>query len=258
MSAKGFHIGDVVKHRKSDAWSLFKIKDIGENIDLNPFDTWDGTLNQSELKQITSETFIKEWQHSSKQIEELSGTYINGEALEPVVVKNMLTCCMTGLLKQENASVRIFKAPESSVCSAAKYEEQALCIVPVTKTITTSDAQSAWKDVLATCEGHRFKLQSQQDSKCMATFWYLDIKTDRSKCNLELIDKTFYTKRPLHKTPNANAIVNVVIPVAVNFKAFGDRERLVLYRPAGPKPEDNKKREAPLVLASGAKKTKEK
>ena len=37
MAAQGFHVGDVVKHRKSSSWSLYKIKDISESmVDLNP------------------------------------------------------------------------------------------------------------------------------------------------------------------------------------------------------------------------------
>ena len=256
MAAKGFKIGDVVKHRKTDVWALFKIQDINKDtIDLNPFDEWEGTLNQSELTKVQTQTFIKEWTHTLKTIEEYAGTAISASDVDPLVFKAMVTSCMGELMNQDRSSVRIFKSPELSVFSVEAYETNTLVIVPATKTIIAHDDKDGdlnSKAILVTVEGHYFKLGQQQDKKCYAAFWCLEVNHERNKCNLELVDKTMFTKRPSITTPNNNTIVTVNFPVAVNFKPIKERERLVLYRPAVAKPVE-KKREAPLVLAGGKK-----
>ena len=235
---------------------MFKIQDINKDtIDLNPFDEWEGTLNQSELTKVQTQTFIKEWTHTLKTIQESAGTAISASDVDPLVFKAMVTSCMGELMNQDRSSVRIFKSPELSVFSVEAYETNTLVIVPATKTITAHDDKNGdlnSKAILVTVEGQNFKLGQQQDKKCFAAFWFLEVNRERNKCNLELVDKTMFTKGPSIKTPNNNTIVTVNFPVAVNFKPIKERERLVLYRPAVAKSVE-KKREAPLVLAGGKK-----
>ena len=237
-------------------WALFKINGINKDtIDLNPFDKWEGTLNQSELAIVHTQTFIKEWTLTSKTIDEYAETAISASDVDPIVLKAMVTSCMGELMKQDRSSVRIFKSPELSVFSVEAYETNTLVIVPVTKTITAHDDKDGdlnSKDILATIEGHKFKLCPQMDKKSFAAFWFLEVKRERKKCNLELVDKTLFTKRPSIKTPNNNTIVNVNFPAAVNFKPIEAREHLVLYRPAVATPVE-KKRDLHLVLADGKK-----
>ena len=87
------------------------------------------------------------------------------------------------------------------------------------------------------------------DKKSFAAFWFLEVKRERKKCNLELVDKTLFTKRPSIKTPNNNTKVNVNFPAAVNFKPNEARENLVLYRPAVAKPVEKKRVDSRSLIA---------
>ena len=166
--------------------------------------------------------------------------------MKPLVVKGMVASCMDELLKCGNASVRIFKSPEAAVFSTKAYEANTLIIAPVTLHLNEAKDSDANKTI-ATCDGYKYKLEKLKDAKCMSTFWFLEVNKDRSKCNLEIIDKTMFAKRPSQKSPNNNAIVQVVFPIACNFKPIADRERLTLYRPMVI--EAAKRKEGPLKLA---------
>ena len=171
---------------------------------------------------------------------------------EKMTLKSMLESCMMELIKINLSSVRLLKSPEVAVFSMEKYEPQGLVMVPATMSTTEHNVTEAEasRTFLATIEGKLFKLQTQLEKIGIWAFWFLDIKHERDKCNLELVDKKAFTKWPSQKTPNNNAIVPITFPVTVNFKPIDDRERLVLYRPAVAKREERQKQPT-LVFAGG-------
>ena len=257
LAAQGFKIGDVVKHKKADLWTYFKIKSLGKNtVELNPFNTFTGALNHSELQQVDMDVFSKNWTHHKKQIEEHDGVEIKLSDLDASIFKAMVVSCMGELLKLDRSSVRVFKSPESAVFSLKACDPEELMIPPVTTNISAAKADNHdGKNIMVNLEGQTIKLAPQKDSECMHAFWFLDVKDDVTKCNLQLVDKIFYTKRPSVKNPNTNTVIPVTIPVAVNFKPIAEHDRLVLHRPAVQKKTENK-REAALILSSSDKKAK--
>ena len=256
MAAKGFKIGDVVSIKKGSKWEMHKIKDFGKNtVELNPFNKWTGELNQTELVQVSMIDFNSNWRPVKHQIEEYDGVEITASDLDATVLKGMVSSCMGELMKLNRSSLRVFKNPETAVFSEAACGTGEIVIPPVSKTIIAVDDANKLdgKSIMAKIEGHSFKLASQVDKKCYHAFWFLETSSDASKCNLELIEKIIYTKRPSVKTPNNNTVIPVTFTVAVNFKPIAEKDRLVLHRPAAPK-QVTEKREAALILQGGASK----
>ena len=126
-------------------------------------------------------------------------------------------------------------------------------------TIQDDDAQQSSsessKTVVAIAENKGFKLQPYTtNKKFVCPFWYVTVKHEREKCNLELQNRFVNTRRPTVNDKNTSPIIPVAFPCAVNFTAIAKHAELVLYRPGVQAKQE--KREAPLVLRGTAKKPK--
>ena len=203
--------------------------------------------------------FKSNWKTVKYIIEEyVDGVEITASDLNTSILKGMVSSCMGELMKLNRASLRVFKHPETAVFSESACGTGEIVIPPVSKAIIAVDGADKLdaKSIVAKIEGQSFKIAPQVDKKCYHAFWLLDTSSDASKCNLELIEKIMYTKRPSVKTPNSNTVIPVTFTVAVNFKPIAEKDRLVLHRPAAPKQVTTAKREAALVLKDCSKKAK--
>jgi hypothetical protein len=268
LATKGFKVGDFVKPRKSDNWTMFKVKEISEdgNVDVNPVDKLEGTVNQSELTTIDRNTFVKDWTITKCTIE-IMEEFPKYDASKDVsmsefTLKHLVMSCMEELIKLHPApAIRIYKSPHNTIIAMEAFASGELVLAPGTKTITIPDKDDkqkyleSSKAISAIAESKEFKLQPNTDKKFVCPFWYVTVNHKREKCNLELINKVVNTKRPSTKDKNTTPIIPVSFPCAVNFKAIAKHDELVLYRPGVQAKLE--KREAPLVLTGTAKKSKE-
>ena len=267
LATKGFKVGDFVKPRKSDNWTMYKVKEISEdgNVDVNPVDKLEGTVNQSELTTIDRNTFVKDWAITKCGIEIMEEfpkyDASKDASMTEFTLKHLVMSCMEELIKMHPApDVRIYKSPQNTIIAMAAFANGELILVPGTKAITIIDkddkkkSSESYRTVSAIAESKEFKLQPNTDKKFVCPFWYVTANHNREKCNLELINKVVNTKRPSTKDKNNNPIIPVSFPCAVNFKDIAKHDELVLYRPGVQAKAE--KREAPLVLAGTVKKSK--
>ena len=268
LASKGFKVGDFVKPRKADNWTIYKVREISEegNVDVNPVDKMEGTVNQSELTTIDRKTFCTDWVTSRCTIEIMEEfpkyDAINDVSMPDFTLKHLVTSCMEELIKRHpTPALRIYKSPHNIIVAMEAFANGELVLVPGTKVITIQDddaqqsSSESSKTVVAIAENKGFKLQPYTtDKKFVCPFWYVTVKHEREKCNLELQNRFVNTRRPTANDKNTSPIIPVAFPCAVNFTAIAKHAELVLYRPGVQAKQE--KREAPLVLRGTAKKPK--
>ena len=183
----------------------------------------------------------------------------SNSCLKAFTMRNMVASCVEELIKTNvvnGADLRIFTQPAVSVFALNNIDEQKLVLVPATQKIFSLEKpDTAAKNVAATAGDMNFILAPCFDKDFINPFWYIKDKSDRTKCNMEIVNKTVYTRLPTSKEKSTNPIFEVSFPTAVNFKAIKKHEECVLYRPAV-KHADKKRQQAALVLAGTQKKAK--